>query len=115
MSSPEVVENDVMSCFQDNPFQGHHFEPVLYTLRGSSVQSEDRSPPAYDSDLGFTERTPLLAPCRSLPSVVGYDSARSVYDYPGPSTARSEDGRTETRRRKKRMRKLHRIQAHKMR
>ncbi|KAK6033515.1 hypothetical protein OSTOST_00273 [Ostertagia ostertagi] len=107
--------------------------------RGISVQSGDRSPPAYESDRGFSETTPLLGPCRSLPSVVGYDSARSVSDYPGPSTARSlpsvvgydsarsvsdypgpstarsEDGRTEMRRKKKRMRKYHRIETHKMR
>ncbi|XGW34919.1 hypothetical protein V3C99_018738 [Haemonchus contortus] len=90
-------------------------EIINERLRGTSMQSEGRSPLAYDSDLGFSERTPLLAPCRSLPSVVGYESGRSVFDYPGTSTARSEVGRDEMRRKKKRMRKYHRFVAHKMR
>ncbi|VDL71877.1 unnamed protein product [Nippostrongylus brasiliensis] len=79
--------------------------PAEILLRGSSIQSGDRSPPAYDSDMGYTERTPLLAPCSSLPTVVGYDTAGPIFDYPGPSTARSETGRDEMRRRKRRMRK----------
>ncbi|EYC16223.1 hypothetical protein Y032_0034g2869 [Ancylostoma ceylanicum] len=69
-------------------------------LRGTYMQ--DGSPSQYDSDAGYSERTPLLAPCSSLPSVVGYDSARSVFDFPGPSTARSEVGRDELSRRNKR-------------
>ncbi|KAL6724558.1 hypothetical protein Aduo_019438 [Ancylostoma duodenale] len=73
--------------------------PELW-LRGTYMQ--DGSPTQYDSDAGYSERTPLLAPCSSLPSVVGYDSARSVFDFPGPSTARSEVGRDELSRRKRR-------------
>ncbi|RCN41956.1 hypothetical protein ANCCAN_12061 [Ancylostoma caninum] len=69
-------------------------------LQGTYMQ--DGSPVQYDSDAGYSERTPLLAPCSSLPSVVGYDSARSVFDFPGPSTARSEVGRDELSRRKRR-------------
>ncbi|KAK6760008.1 hypothetical protein RB195_021509 [Necator americanus] len=81
-------------------------EKTIERLRGSNM--DQRSPPLYDSDAGYSERTPLLGPCRSvssLPSVVGYDSTRSVFDFPGPSTARSEVGRDELRRKRRRIRR----------
>ncbi|CAB3400413.1 unnamed protein product [Caenorhabditis bovis] len=51
------------------------------------------------------ERTPLLHPSSSLPTVVGYEEGVEYFNNPPHSTTRSEIGRNELVRKKKRRRR----------